>query len=102
VSQAIDRGLNIVRCAEVVKLLAIVVDLFAPDPNFVVREFCGGIADQHSRLFKGLTNCTDGIVEWGVVRALGLVVQQGSPSGVVIGLVNVATYLSNPENKVEG
>lgn len=95
-NQTIDRGLEVVGRAEVVEFLAVVVDLFAPDSDFVVRQFGGGIADQHSRLFKCLTDCTDGIVKWGVVGTLGLVVQQGSPTGVMIGLVNIATYLSNP------
>ena len=88
-------------CAEVVEFLAVVVDLFAPDSDFVVRQFGGGIADQHSRLFKCLTDCTDGIVKWGVVGTLGFVVQQGSPTGVMISLVNVATYLSNPAKRGE-
>lgn len=36
ISQTFDRGFEVVRCAEVVELLSIVVNLFAPDSDFVV------------------------------------------------------------------
>lgn len=44
-SQTIDRGFEVVGRTEVVEFLAVVVDLFAPDSDFVVRQLGGRIAD---------------------------------------------------------